>query len=405
MDRWSLRIGSLFGIPCYLHWTFLLLVAWLLVGPIIARGPIAAPMALRSVGFVLTVFACILFHELGHALAARLYGIRTRDITLLPIGGIARLERMPEKPGQELVVALAGPMVNVIIATVLIPVVLVVDGLDAFALPQAEPGRVSAAHAALLLQGNFLAAVAMVNVFLVLFNMVPALPMDGGRVLRSLLAMALPRHKATAAAATLGQVVAVLFVLLGLFTGNIFLMLIGAFVFVGAGAEAQAEQFRTAIEGLPARAAMLTRFRTLRASDTLRRAADELLAGSQQDFPVLADDAIADDDGSALLGVLTRTDLVRAVAQGNLDLPIASVIRAGCRTVREEDDLRSALDRADHEPMDSSGHAEAHAHCPVIVVLRDDRDLPGGRRIVGLITPDNVSELVMLRSASGILRR
>lgn len=408
MLRWSLRLGSLLGVPVYIHWTFLLLVGWLMAGPLMSGSPDAINAALRTGGFVMAIFACIVLHEMGHALAARRYGIATRDITLLPIGGIARLERMPEKPAQELAVALAGPMVNVVIAALIIPAVLATEGLAAFTAG-ADAGSAGGAGGAVALhRTHFLASLGAVNVFLVVFNMIPALPMDGGRVLRAILAMVLSppnnRAKATAAAAAVGQVIAVGFVIWGLFTGHFFLMLIGAFVFLGAGAEAQAEQVKSALTGLTVRAAMLTRFRTLRASHTLRHAADELLAGSQQDFPVLADDAASDDDASALVGVLLRTDLVRAMAAEHIDAAISIIMRPGCATVGEDDDLRAALDRA----RSSAASEDSHAGCPVIAVVRpapgpDGRVRAGGvgARIVGLITPDNLTELVML---SGGLR-
>jgi Zn-dependent protease len=399
MLRWSLRLGSLLGVPVYLHWTFLLLVAWLLAGPLMSGSPEAMTAALRTGGFVLAIFGCVVLHEMGHALAARRYGIATRDITLLPIGGVASLERMPEKPAQELVVALAGPAVNVLIAALIIPAVLATEGLAAFT---AGAGRGGAADAVALHRTHFLASLGVVNVFLVVFNMIPALPMDGGRVLRSILAMTLPppnnRAKATAAAAAVGQVIALGFVIWGLFTGHFLLMLVGAFVFLGAGAEAQAEQVKSALQGLRVRAAMLTRFRTLRASHTLRHAADELLAGSQQDFPVLADDAESDDDAGALVGVLTRTDLVRAMAAGRADDPVSSVMHTSCATVGEDEDLRTGLDRA----RASAAPEAAAVGCPVIAVVRpapghapDRIHRPAGR-IVGLITPDNLTELVML---------
>lgn len=211
MLRGSMRLGSLFGIPIFIHWTFLLLVAFFMAGPLLRGGPDAMASSARIGAFVLAIFGCVLLHELGHALAARRFGIGTRDITLLPIGGLARLERMPEKPVQELIVALAGPAVNVVIAAVLVPIVLVTDGADAFtADPEQSTIRVT----------NFLAALATVNVFLVIFNMIPALPMDGGRVLRSLLAMVMDRRRATAAAASLGQVIAIGFAILGIFSGT-----------------------------------------------------------------------------------------------------------------------------------------------------------------------------------------
>lgn len=397
MLRGSLRLGSLLGVPVFIHWTFLILIAWLMAGPLMSGTPDAMAAGLRTAGFIAAIFGCIVLHEMGHALAARRYGIATRDITLLPIGGVASLERMPEKPAQELVVALAGPAVNVVIAAIIIPVVLSTDGAAAFTGAGSSAGG---AGAAALHRTHFFAALGATNVFLVVFNMIPALPMDGGRVLRAILAMATDRAKATAVAAAVGQVLAIGFVLLGLFTGHVFLMLIGAFVFLGAGAEAQAEKVKSALDGLAVRAAMMTRFRTLRASHTLRHAAEELLTGSQQDFPVLADDARADDDATALVGVLTRVDLVRAMAGGNLGAPISAIMREACATVSEHDDLQSALERARAPGHREGTPGQSSAECLVIAVVRPDPRDPASPRIVGLITPDNLTELVMLRAAT-----
>ena len=398
MLSWSLRVGSLFGVPVYLHWTFLLLIALFMAAPIVAGTPDAVAMGLRTAAFILAIFGCVLLHELGHALAARRYGIRTRDITLLPIGGVARLERMPDDPVQELVVALAGPAVNVVIAAIVIPLVLMTDGTTAFTGAASETATNASESAASGTRGvvalyhtNFLAALGAVNVFLVLFNMIPALPMDGGRVLRAVLAMAMDRGRATAIAAVLGQLFAVLFGIAGLMIGNFLLIIIAFFVFIAAAAEAQHEQFRSALGGLAARTAMLVHFRALRRSQSLREAATELLAGSQQDSPVLEDHASA-DDAESLIGVLTRSDLVRAIAEGRLDESVETAMVPDCPTVTEDDDLQPALERIRAAATGRSGPS------PVITVVRSDA--AGRRRIVGLITADNVLELVMLRTAA-----
>lgn len=219
--RGSWRIGQLAGIGIHLHWTFLILP--LVVGfSSFTTGGTAA--AAGAVAFVLTIFGCVVLHELGHALMARQFGIATRDITLLPIGGVARLESMPRRPSQELAVALAGPAVNVVIAAAL------------FAGMFLSSGGLSGLAAGLL-HGSFLAKLFGANVALVVFNMLPAFPMDGGRVLRSIMAMHMPYERATRIAAGVGQGMAVLFGVLGLFTSWT-LMLIAFFVWVAARAEA-----------------------------------------------------------------------------------------------------------------------------------------------------------------------
>ena len=214
--RWSVRLGRLFGVPVYLHLTFLLLLG--LVGLLgLVQGGLAA--AFGGVVMIASVFGCVLLHEFGHILAARRYGIPTKDVILLPIGGVARLARMPDEPKQELVVALAGPAVNVAIAAALFPLIS-------------------------LGGGAFLAQLFAINVLLALFNMLPAFPMDGGRVLRALLAQRMSYVRATDLAATIGKGMALLFAFAGLFGipgvlgTNPILLVIAWFVWSGAGREA-----------------------------------------------------------------------------------------------------------------------------------------------------------------------
>ena len=389
----SFRLITIAGIQLRVHWTFFLLVAWFLIAPAM-KGEHAAGEAvsagLRSAGFILAVFACVVLHEFGHAFAARAFGIRTRDVTLLPIGGIARLEKMPEKPSQELIVALAGPAVNLVIAGILIPVVLAIDGASVFARPEKmELHRV-----------HFLATLATVNVSLVVFNLIPAFPMDGGRVLRAVLAMVMDRVGATRIAAGVGQVIAVGFALLGLFGGNVFLMLIALFVFLGAAAEAQATQAAAALKDVRVADAMVRRFRVLRDSDTLQTAADELLAGEQQDFPVLRAGAESDDAGS-LVGVLTRNALLRALAagpgqrgEGGLSARVGTVMGPALPPASPDQLVTAALETARQSAgRDGAGWRES----PLVCVAAPDAS--GRPRLVGMITQENLTEIVLLRAA------
>ena len=219
--RSSLKVASIFGIEVRIHLTFLLFLIWIWFSYYQIAGFAGA---VQGVLFILALFACVLLHEFGHAFAARGFGIQTPDITLLPIGGVARLSRIPEKPWQELVVAIAGPLVNVVIAAALI---FVIHGSAALEqLEYLESPRI-----------ELLAKLVSVNVMLVLFNLIPAFPMDGGRVLRALLAMAMPYARATQIAAWIGQGLAVVFGIFGIF-GNPFLIFIAFFIFVGAQQEA-----------------------------------------------------------------------------------------------------------------------------------------------------------------------
>jgi Zn-dependent protease/CBS domain-containing protein len=363
MLRGSLTIAVVAGIPIRVHWTFAILLLWFL-GSGWAQGG-TATAGLTSAAFVLAVFGCVVLHELGHALTARRFGVRTRDITLLPIGGVASLERIPEKPSQELAIALAGPAVNVVIAAGLLAGVGLQDAVEALQ-------RVDRAGSFL---AGFLASLAAVNVTLVLFNLVPAFPMDGGRVLRALLATRLGFARATQVAASIGQGFAVLMALAGLF-GPPMLLLIAIFVWIAAGAEAAHAESRSAIAGLPVAAAMVRRFSVLAVDDSLAAAAGELLAGSQHDFPVTRDGS----RDEPVLGVLTRSDLVAALARGGLATPVREVMRPSCPLARPGEPLEGAV-----EAMRTGG-------CPLVPVVDEGR-------LVGLVTPENVAELVAVRNA------
>jgi Zn-dependent protease len=352
--RWSFPIGSIAGIRLQVHVTFLLLLILVAAASGLLEGHFAE--ALGSVGLVLLTFACVVLHELGHALAARRYGIRTRDITLLPIGGIARLERMPSDPRQEIVVALAGPAVNVVIATALAIV------LTALHIPLIQAMRSEGA----------LPWVFKINVFMLLFNLIPAFPMDGGRVFRALLATRLSYERATRVASNVGQFVAVLFAAVGVIWGNMILVIIALFVFLAAGEERTIVQTRASIQGVPVRDAMVTEFHRLAVHDPLRLAVDHLMAGSQQDFPVMAD--------GMPVGILSRDQLVAGIARHGIEAPVGSVLKRNVTWVDAAEPLESVLQR-----MRESGLAA--------LPVRD------GERLVGMLTLDNVGDLLMVRQA------
>lgn len=357
--RWSVKIAKIAGIEVRVHLTFLLLLAW--VGYLYHKlgGP---PAAAAGIVFVLLVFLCVVLHEFGHAMAARAFGIRTPDITLLPIGGVARLQRMPDEPWQELVVALAGPAVNVVIASVLFAL-----------LPAMGPEELLAIVADPV--GPVLPKVAVVNVVLVVFNMIPAFPMDGGRVLRSLLAMVAGHARATMVAARVGQVLAFGFGILGLFSSppNPILILIAVFVYFGASQENAMAQLKDATAGLRVADAMVTEMATLSERDTIDHAIEALLRTSQHEFPVL-------DDAGRVLGILTREPMIRALRDTGPETPVARVMRACRQTAHPQDRFDGAF-----RLMQESG-------CPALPVV------DGTGRLVGLVTPENVGELMMVRS-------
>ena len=363
---WSLKLGKLLGIPLYVHWTFLLLLAFIGTRAYTTNGRDVGAAA-ESVAMVVAVFGCVVLHELGHALMARRFGVPTADITLLPIGGVARLQRMPEHPVQELLVALAGPAVNVVIAGLLFGGMALANRSLDEVLPD---GRFLAGGA------HPLATLATINVLLVAFNLLPAFPMDGGRVLRALLAMRLPYARATRFAATVGQVMAILFAVAGLFVpGYFMLLLIALFVWIGAEGEARQVEERVNLRGARVRDAMVTDYQTLAPSDTLGHAAALLLAGTQHDFPVI------DQDAHRPVGILTRKNLLDGLSRTGRDGVVADFASRNLGEADVDEPLIPALARL----------RKGEGPCLLVV--------DGLGRPLGLLTAENISELIMVRSA------
>ncbi len=357
---WSFSIGHLFGSDLRVHATFFLLLAWIGAAAYVAAGPEAA---LINVVFVLALFACVVAHEFGHALTARRFGIQTPDITLLPIGGLARLERMPEDPWQEVVVALAGPAVNVVIWAVL------VFGFGADASLQALENIEDPA-------AGFWGRLAAVNLFLVVFNLIPAFPMDGGRVFRAVLSIPFGRLRATRAAARAGQALAFLFGFLGLVGGSPILLLIALFVFVAAASESADVQLRDMARHVAAREAMITGYESLAPDDRIETAAVSLLRTTQHEFPVL-------DAEGRIMGMLTRDAIFSAV---NEDRRIA---RVGDEMERDIPCIRLGA------PLTEALDALYTRNRPAVAVT--DRS----EIMLGYITRENVGELMALGGRDG----
>ena len=356
---WSFPIGVIRGTVIRIHVTFLLFLLWIAGTAFATAG---AEGALVSVVFVCLLFLCVLLHEFGHVMAARRYGVQTPDITLLPIGGVARLERIPEKPAEELVVALAGPAVNLVIAAVLFAILGGLPAMDAAHLE--SPGK------------GILERLAWVNVTLVLFNLIPAFPMDGGRILRAFLAMRMGYVRATQSAATVGQVVAFGLGLLGLINGNALLVFIALFVYLGAASEAHAVQMREVGQGIPVADAMVTRFDSLSPGASVEDAVRLLIHTTQREFPVV-------DGAGRLRGVLTRHDMIRALKDHGPDAPVLEAMRRDIPVVQARQRLSDAM-----RAMQGEGGT-----LPAVGVVD-----PGGR-LVGLVTPETVGELMMLYAA------
>ena len=354
---WAFRIARISGIPIRLHFTFLLVLIWFALSDIGMGG---ANLVVAMLG----LFLCVALHELGHSLTAQRYGYTVRDITLYPIGGVASIEGSPT-PRHELVIALAGPAVNVVIAA-LLAIVLKFSG----AFPTQG---ISPTMATQVLQQNPLGFLLAANVMLVIFNLIPAFPMDGGRVLRAALGLRLGKTRATQIAATIGQVVAVLMGLYGLFgpQRNLSLMLIAVFVFFGAAQEREVEESQAMVVDAPVQDAMVRDFKTLAVGDSLRHAADVLLATSQQDFPVVLGEEVA--------GVLSRSQLLRALAEEGETGYVAGAMSRDVVFALPDEPLEEYMTRAD-----------GVQHAPVLV-----RD--AGGHLVGMLTVENLMEFLTLR--------
>ncbi len=363
--QWSFRVGRLGGTDVKIHVTFLALVAWWAFSAWAEGGSAAAA---EAVVFLLALFSCVLLHEFGHILMARRFGVRTPDVILLPIGGLARLERMPDEPKQELLIAAAGPAVTLAIALALFAGLRLAGApMDGSSL---EPG-----HAGLAQQ------VMWVNVVLLLFNLLPIFPMDGGRMLRALLAMRLGLQRATRVAAKVGQAGAVVLGLWGLgffsrwgFESNIVLVLISVFVFLAAGAEAGAVETKTAGQGLTVRDLMITQFVALPVHATLQHAVDTLLAGEQREFPVV-------DNWGRVEGMLTRDALIRGLSELGSGASVERAMVPGVPGVTLDVPFEDALDRLGRSGL------------PALPVV-DERG-----SLLGLLTRDNVTDVLLVRQA------
>ncbi len=356
--RWSVKIARVAGTEIRLHITFLLFLGWIGVAYYQAGGLEAA---LRGVAFITLLFSSVVLHELGHVAAARQFGIQTPDITLLPIGGVARLRRMPTKPLQEIAVALAGPAVNVLIAVLLVLLAGARVTLGGLLIPAGGAQ-------------TMWTRLATVNLWLVLFNLIPAFSMDGGLVLRALIALRTPYTRATRIAAGIGQVFAFLFGFLGLF-GNPMLIFIALFLYLGAAQEAAVASLKDVSEWLSVSDAMITDFSVLSSESTVAEAIKALLRTSQHEFPVL-------DGAGRVLGMLTRDDMIRALQTLGPDTRVVDVMRHDVPVVAQNASLQDAF-----ETMQESDS-------PALPVV-DSR-----RRLVGILTVENVGELMMIRTVA-----
>jgi len=352
--RWSITLGTFAGTAVRVHVTFLLFLAFIGFAAYAQGG---APAARDSLLLITAIFTCVVLHEFGHILTARRFGVHSSEVTLLPIGGVATVDKMPEKPSQELLIALAGPAVNVVIATLL---VLYTGTLDSGAFAHLDDPRFSLAE-----------RLAATNISLALFNMLPAFPMDGGRVLRATLALWLGVERATRIAAQIGQVLAFGLGFIGLF-GHPMLIFVAIFVYMAAAGEAQMTAVAEATRGVSIADAMETRIFSLPRDACVREAVDYLLAAAQEEFPLI-------DHAGRFCGLLRRSDILDALKNGDPGDPVAPFAHQVAPIVDAREPLSAALPRLEA--------------APALAVV------DGDGRLLGLLTRQSLAEVVMIKAA------
>ena len=353
----SIKLFEVGGTAVRIHPTFFLLLIWIGALYWYKGGPADAVFGII---FILILFVCVVLHEFGHILMARRFGIETPDVTLLPIGGVASMERMPEKPGQEIAVALAGPAVNLVIAVLLFGLFGQFIDLEALSTGQHRPI-------------DLLSQVAIANVALLVFNLIPAFPMDGGRVLRAVFAFNMDYPRATRLAATIGQGIAIFFGVLGLM-GNPMLILIALFIYLAASGEAGYVETQFVTRGYTAKDAMISKYESLRENETLDAAVKKLLETTQQEFPIV-------DGAGKLRGILTRERLIDELRENGGGTPIGAAMITEIPTVNARESLGKVFEILRGK------------NAPVVAVLHEDL------RLIGYINSENVAELIMVNGS------
>lgn len=363
-QKLSLYIGNYSGIKVFIHWSFWLILVWIYFSYYnVNKNPAEG---LNGVLFILAIFACVVLHEFGHALTAKRYGINTKDITLYPIGGVARLESIPREPRREFFVAVAGPLVNVAIAGLLWAYLVASGQMPDFeALQNTDPEEIDG----MSLPFGFNLLVA--NVILVVFNLIPAFPMDGGRMLRALLAFKMDRSKATQIAAKIGQLLAIGFVIFGFFY-NFWLIIIGIFIYIGAGSEANMESIRTNLGNNTVRDVIMKQFSVLKPGDDLEKVVQMLLNSQDQEYIVL--------ESGQVVGVLTRKEIIRGLSENGKKSLVSAAMKKDFIVLRPEMQLKNV-----YQEMLTKGHSVG----PVIE----------NGELIGIVDKTNIDELLMVESA------
>ena len=354
----NLNLGRIAGIKIRVHWTFFILIAWVVFEELKHGGN--SNSVLYTVAFILAIFLCVVLHELGHALMAKRFGIKTEKITLLPIGGMASFEKLPESPKQELLVVFAGPLVNVVIAVFLY-----------FIVPVHEIMQLNFTETFESLMGfsvqNFLFFLFIVNVALVIFNMIPAFPLDGGRILRALLAIRIGRVRATEIAANIGLMIAVLFFLIGLLY-NPFLIFIALFIFLGAFGENQMVQHLALLDGHTVEEAMLLNITTFKPKDSIDVVINKIISGTETNFVIVENDTVK--------GVLHHKTIIE---NSNKTVLVEALMDTNFKTVKTTDKLKTVYrlifnDKQEFFPVINKG------------------------KLAGAIDPTNLNEYILLQT-------
>lgn len=341
----SVQIAKIFGIPVFLHWSFALVGLWILY--LSNKADLGLRPMLQLSLMVLSIFACVVLHEFGHALTARRFGVRTKDIILSPIGGIARLISLPEKPMQEFWVAIAGPLVNVVIIILLSPFFFVFSTQDIYLEGLSLQDIMSDSF-------YFIPILVMVNVILVVFNLIPAFPMDGGRVFRALLSIKLGKLKATRIASYVGQFFAILFILWGLWTSAFVTAFIGVFIYFMASSEYHSVLMSSLLEEYQVKDIIRGEFTRLRTSDEIQVAVRHLRSGMEKSFLVF-------DEMEQLVGILSERRIIKAMKSQRWDAPVGDYMSRRLEALGLEDSLREVLNKMQRQryailPVFQSGY-------------------------------------------------
>jgi stage IV sporulation protein FB len=358
--RWSIPIGRVFGITLRLHVTFLIFLAFIAYEGFGEAGLNGAGWA---VAMFSAIFACIALHELGHSVVAQQLGVQVKSITLLPIGGVASLRSIPENPWHEIAITLAGPMVNAAIACAVLPFTGIPSHLLLVGMPHDPHG--------------LLLSLAQVNITLFLFNLIPAFPMDGGRLLRATLALVLSYRRATTIAAIVGQGLAILFVLVGL-KFSFWLVIIGAFIFMGAEGEERIVRMRSVLHDLDVEDVMSREFAVLSPADPIARGIELIYQTGQDDFPVIQEGKLA--------GIVTRPALVEAMNARAADVSVGQIMDP-------------------HASVVSPREKVVHVYEEIINGANTSAVVVDGGQIIGMISPDNISRYLLVQSSIKSSRR